>query len=292
VFDGVSGSASFEYRFMDTNSAYVKYTRGWKPGHFNGGAVFSGTIISPVDPETVDSYEGGFRTNWFDGRLALDAAAFFYKYKDQQIFQIQQSGAGPPLFQLINAQQSEILGVEASLHAEPIEGLTIQYEVGWLDSEYPEFVSTFRVRVPTPPGAPRKTIDIVSDYTGNRLLGSPVWSMSGLVEYSIPLPLNLGELVPRFSFSWQDDIFYDPAEGQGTQVDLPDGTIAQEAYWLLNAGLLWRNAGDWLEISGWVRNILDKAYRVQSFDLSEDFNYVADYYGDPRTYGFTVSLYF
>ncbi|MEE8571804.1 MAG: TonB-dependent receptor, partial [Gemmatimonadota bacterium] len=292
LFEGVSGFASFEYRFMDTNSAYVKYTRGWKPGHFNGGAVFTGTIISPVDPETVDSFEGGFRTNWFDGRLELDAAAFFYKYKDMQIFQIQQAAGGIPLFQLINAQEAEVLGVEASLHAEPIEGLKIHYEVGWLDSEYPEFVSSIVLAVPTPPGAPKQTITVTSDYTGNRLLGSPDWSMSGSVEYSIPLTLGLGALVPRFSFSWQDDIFYDPAEGRGTLQDLPDGTIAQEAYWLLNAGLLWRNEGDWLEVSGWVRNILDKAYRVQSFDLSEDFRYVADFYGDPRTYGLTVSLYF
>jgi outer membrane receptor protein involved in Fe transport len=102
----------------------------------------------------------------------------------------------------------------------------------------------------------------------------------------------MGTLIPRFSFSWQDDIFYDPAEGRGTLQDLPDDTIGQKAYWLLNAGLLWRNEGDWFEVSGWVRNILDKAYRVQSFDLSEDFHYVADYYGDPRTYGFTLSLYF
>ena len=133
---------------------------------------------------------------------------------------------------------------------------------------------------------------VTSDYTGNRLLGSPDWSMSGSVEYSIPLPLGLGALVPRFSFSWQDDIFFDPAEGKGTSQELPDGTIAQKAYWLLNAGLLWRNEGDWLEVSGWVRNITEEAYRVQSFDLTDDFGFVADYYGDPRTYGFTVSLYF
>jgi iron complex outermembrane receptor protein len=291
VFDGVTGSASFEYRFMDSKSAYVKYTRGWKPGHFNGGAVFTGTTISAVDPETVDAFEGGFETSWFDGRLQLNAAAFYYLYENMQIFQIQQASGGIPLFQLINAQKAEILGVEASLHAEPIEGLKIHYEMGWLDSEYPEFVSTIILRVPTPPGAPRKTIEVTSDYTGNRLLGAPDWSMSGSVEYSIPLR-RMGTLIPRFSFSWQDDIFYDPAEGRGTLQDLPDDTIGQKAYWLLNAGLLWRNEGDWFEVSGWVRNILDKAYRVQSFDLSEDFHFVADYYGDPRTYGLTLSLYF
>jgi iron complex outermembrane receptor protein len=291
VFDGVTGFASLEYRFTDTKNAYVKYTRGWKPGHFNGGAVFTGTIISPVEPETVDSFEGGFKTSWFDGRLELAAAAFFYMYKDMQIFQ-QQPAGGIPIFQLINAQEAEILGVEASLNAEPIEGLKIRYEVGWLDSEYPDFVSTILRREATPPGAPKVINSITADYTGNRLLASPDWSMSGSVEYSIPLPLGLGALVPRFSFSWQDDIFYDPAEGKGTLQELPDGTIAQKDYWLLHGGLLWRNEGDWLEVSGWVRNITDEAYRVQSFDLTDDFQFVADYYGDPRTYGFTVSLYF
>jgi iron complex outermembrane receptor protein len=291
LFSGPAGSISLTYHWTDDKDFYLKYTRGWKPGHFNGGAVLSGTIIEPVEPEKVDSIEGGFQTSWFDGLLDLSGAAFFYSFENMQIFQLQQEGGSLPIFQLINAQKAEILGVEFGLRAIPIEGLDIRYDVSWLDSEYPEFTSTIP-RVIRAPGAPPVITMIPVDYTGNRLLGSPEWSMSGAIEYEASLPRELGFLIPRFSFSYKDKMFFDPAEGKGALQTLPDDTIAQKAHWLFNASLLWRNAGEWLEISGWVRNITDEAVRLQSSDITDGFNFVQDVYGDPRTYGFTVSAYF
>jgi len=56
---------------------------------------------------------------------------------------------------------------------------------------------------------------------------------------------------------------------------------------------MWRSPGERFEISGWVRNITNQKYRVQSFDVTtQPFQFVLDVYGEPRTYGFTVSAYF
>jgi iron complex outermembrane receptor protein len=289
----LSGSGSLTYQITHAASIYGKYSRGFKPGHFNGGAIRSGQIISPVDPEAVDAFEVGARTEWFDGRLSLGGAFFYSIYNDQQLFQfaVGQDG-GIPLSQLVNAQQANILGVEADIVVSPIEGLEVNLSMAYLETEYEEFTNTYRQQVTVAPGEPPQGVDIILDYTGNTLVGAPRWSAVGSIQYTIPLDRTSSELTPRFSFTYKDKVFFDPAEGTGARFDLPDDTISQDGYWLLNASLAWRieaGGGGALEVSGWVRNLTNEEYRTQSFDLSVDgFGFVLDAYGAPRTYGLTL----
>jgi iron complex outermembrane receptor protein len=289
-----SGSASMTYAPTDWFSLYVKYSRGWKPGHFNGGAILSRTLITPVDPESVDNVEVGFRSDWFDGRLGLDAGFFYAEYTDQQIFQVRvgESG-GPPLPQLINAEAARILGMEADLTASPIEGLDIQLSMAFLDTEYEEFVNTFFERIQLPPGADPRFVfrPVVQEYTGNQLVGAPRWSAVGSIQYTLPLNRFSSELTPRFSFTYKDRVFFDPASGEGSLSDLPENTLSQEAFWLLNASLRWRiTAGTGaLEVTGWVRNLTNEEYKITSIDVTDSSQqFVLDAYGDPRTYGITL----
>ena len=292
VFEGFAGGLSLTYHFTDERNIFAKVSRGWKPGHFNGGAVFSGQIIEPVDPETVDSFEVGLRSAWFDALLMVDLTAFYYDYQDLQVFQLEQDSRGFPIQQLVNAQEAEVYGVELDLHAVPFEGLDLRYHMALLESEYGEFGQTIFVTGPRQPGGRPIIRRIDIDYSGNRLIGSPVLALGGAVEYAFPVGW-FGELVPRFSFSYKSKVFFDPAEGKGAQQDLPDDTIAQDGYWLVHTGLMWRSPGQRLELTGWVRNITDEHYKVTAFDVTtRPFQFVLDVYGAPRTYGLTVSTYF
>ncbi len=76
------------------SNVYIKYSRGWKGGHFNGGATTRFDVITGVDPEIVDSYELGLRSHWFDGRLMTNVTGFFYDYKDLQVFKLEQDPSG------------------------------------------------------------------------------------------------------------------------------------------------------------------------------------------------------
>ncbi len=289
-----SGSASVTYAATEWASLFVKYSRGWKPGHFNGGAILSRTVITPVDPESVNSVEVGARTDWFDGRLNLNAGFFYAEYTDQQIFQVRvgESG-GPPLPQLINAEAARVMGVEADLKASPIDGLDIAISAAFLDTEYEKFVNTFFERIQLPPGADPRFVfrPVVQDYTGNQLVGAPRWSAVGSIQYTIPLDDLGSELTPRVSFTYKDRVFFDPAAGEGSLSDLPKNTISQGAFWLLNASLRWRisaGAGS-IEIKGWVRNLTNEEYTITSIDVTDSSQqFVLDAYGDPRTYGLTL----
>jgi iron complex outermembrane receptor protein len=303
-WSGWSGDFILSWFYDDEeNNIYLAYHRGWKGGHFNGGATSRFDIITGVDPEIVDSYELGLRAHWFDGRLMTNVTGFFYDYQDLQVFKLEQEPtAGFVTAKLVNAQSAEIYGVELDLAAQPIEGMNITFNAAWVESEYDEFVTLLPFRF-QPPGKggrsplPVTTVWFPFDYSGNDLIGSPRFSFTGSINYDIPLPgqlygRGLGTLSPRYSFSWKDDIYFDPASGQGAYINFPESFFGQEAFWIHNASLSWRSENEMFEVTGWVHNFLDEHYKTSSDDLSQGLNYVLNAWADPRTYGITVSVSF
>jgi iron complex outermembrane receptor protein len=285
---GISGDIALTY-FLGRHfgnedvSVYAKYSRGFKPGHFNGGTPFSIKTVEPVDEETVDSFEAGFHTSWFDQRLDVDLTYFHYDFEDMQVFQLQQEAVGVPLPRLVNAEAVKIDGVELELRAEPIDGLVLSLNAGWVKGEYEDFTTQIIV-----PAGFLNTKIITADYSGKQLLASPTWSGSASAQYTLELGW-FGSLRPRYSVSYKDDTFFDPNEGAGQRGNLVPGTMGQEAYWVHNAMLTYTSPDQRIEVTGWVRNFLGEEYRVQSFDLTErSFHFVIDAYADPRTYGFTA----
>ncbi len=65
--------------------------------------------------------------------------------------------------------------------------------------------------------------------------------------------------------------------------------ISQDGYWLHNARLAYRTPDGKLEVAGWVRNFTEQTYRTDVFDLTNEFSSIQEIWGEPRTYGFTVS---
>jgi iron complex outermembrane receptor protein len=301
LWNGLGGEVSLSWNFNEEGDLYLKYTRGWKGGHFNGGAVSSFDVITGVDPEVVDSYEAGLRSYWFDRRLMFNTTAFYYDYQDLQVFTLEQTPLGFPIPKLVNANDATVYGIEVDIGASPIDRLNLTYNFAWVRSEYNEFVVRlpFLIREEAKPGTqPRPPFEVLKefDYSGNPLIASPRYSMTGSASYEIPLPewngWALGSLTPRFSFSYKDDVFYDATSGKGALNNFPEGTFGQEAYWIYNAALTWRSEDERFEVLGWVHNFLDEHYKTESFDVSRGFNLILDAYADPRTYGVTVSVSF
>ena len=287
-WDGWAGAFTLSYALDDDKSVYAKASRGWKPGHFNANTFRSTQVVSAVEPETVDSLEAGLRASWFDGLLSTNVTGFTYDYQDLQVFQVTVDADGFLLRRLINAEDATIWGVEWELASEPIDGLRLELTGAYLDSEYDKFSTSFE-RARFVPGQGRQVFSVDVDYSGNRLVASPEWSWAGSIEYDIPLS-RWGALTPRFSFSYRDEVFFDANEGCGAEGNIPECLIMQEGYWLLNAALTYSVPGDQIEITGFVRNLDDEEYKVQSFDVTSQRNLLLDVYGTPRTYGVTVTV--
>jgi iron complex outermembrane receptor protein len=302
LWDGLSGDISLAWHFFEDNNLYAKFSRGWKGGHFNGGATTRFDVVTGVDPEIVNSYEGGIRSNWFDGQLMVNGTLFYYDYQDLQVFQLEQTPGGFPIPKLVNADDAVVYGFELDMGASPLPGLSLTYNFAWVESEYTNFVVGLpfqrREKKPTgigfyPPINYRKEFD----YSGNPLIASPRYSMTGSVDYTIPIPAKIGRpglgfIIPRFSFSWKDDVFFDAGRGQGALLNFPEATFGQKSFWVFNASLGWRSEDERIEVVGWVHNFMDERYKTQNFDLSRGLQLILEAYADPRTYGVTVTVSF
>ncbi len=292
-WSAMSGDISINWDADEHLSLYLKYSHGWKGGHFNGGAVTRAQRdIDPVNPEEVDAFELGFKSFWFDQRLMLNADVFYYDYNELQVFTLENSSNGLPTQKLINANDARVLGAEAELVARPIEGLEIRADFGWLASRYLDFVETLFVK--RGGGFGQGTFDPVQqDYSGNPLVSAPRFSFSGTVEYVYPLGSvgQGGTLTPRWDFAFKDDVFFDPTHGVGTDPvkDFPRYALGQPAYWVHNFRLGWRSPSEQYEVAFWVRNIFDEVYLTDAFDLSAGFGLILEVVGDPRTVGVTFS---
>jgi outer membrane receptor protein involved in Fe transport len=293
TWDGITGDITLSLIPIENMNTYVKYSRGMKSGHFNaslttqagrcgedvidedGEQVFCQSLAA-VEPEFIDAVEVGVKGRWFDGRLQGSAALFRYWYQDLQVFDIVNEAGKLPTQQLLNAD-ANVLGVELEVQASPFPGVFIQSGVGWLDTEFIDFQVTKRVFAsPMAATAGIRTFD----YSGNPLIAAPEWSWSGIVEYTLPWFEQYGSVTPAFDWSYRSDTFLDPQALEA---------ISQPAYWLLNARLAYRTPDQRIEIAAWVRNFLDQEYRVDVFDISRQFSTVLEVWGDPRTFGITIS---
>nr|QQZ50016.1 TonB-dependent receptor [Phenylobacterium glaciei] len=143
TWDDVSPMVSLDYQATDDVFFYGRVSKGFKSGGFNGRANTPGEE-QPYAPETAISYEAGVKTELFDKRARANFTVFYNDYQDFQA-RVGHSVTSPtqPIpaidFTVLNAGQLKIYGAELELAANPIAGLSLNAEVGYLHAEYGEF---------------------------------------------------------------------------------------------------------------------------------------------------------
>jgi len=127
--------------FTDDTLLYASYAHGYKAGGANppGASIVSyanpGTAEGLVErsaahpktfaPEFIDAYEIGAKNTMFDGRITLNAAAFYYDYKGYQISQIVNRSAVNLNF------DAKIWGLELEADFRPVESQRLGVKVGY-----------------------------------------------------------------------------------------------------------------------------------------------------------------
>jgi hypothetical protein len=122
------------------NLLYFKYSHGVKSGGFNTAATLPVALLA-VEPEELDAFELGYKSQWFDRRLTFNATLFHYDYHNVQINVVGPNpGAvgGATVSYLQNASKAHVNGAEIELEARPVDGLTLTGAVGILDTKYDE----------------------------------------------------------------------------------------------------------------------------------------------------------
>ena len=260
-WDDVSGRISLDYRFAPDVLGYVSYARGFNSGNYNGGAFFDQSEATLVDPEKLNAYEIGIKSELADGTVRLNADVFYYDFKDQQAFILASNPGGAPFQQLSNAAASTLYGAEVELVWKPVDALLLQGGVGYTHSNFDEFNSP-----------------LGGDLSGNELPSAPELNFNLMARYE--WQLSMGTLAISADTKFTDDQFFGVNN---------DPLLAQDAYWLSNARIEFASPDDRWSVAVWARNLADEDYLVAGFDLAS-FGFDQLVVGAPRTYGLTVGF--
>jgi len=267
---------ALDYHLTRDILGYASVATGFKSGDFNGSFLSNIPVeialqLTPVKPEHVTTYEVGAKTTFFDGRLLFDAAYFYNQYDDLQVFVLVNPPAGDissfPVNVLDNAKAAHTEGVEAQITARPFQPLTVSAQLGFLDTRLDNYVAD------RAPGTP--------DYSGNQLPNSPRFSMSGLVDYKVPLPK--GGLDFQFTASYKSHQFFDTTN---------DPYITQGGYWIENARVGYTLPNPKWEVAAFVRNLANAHYFLDKFDLTSPFGFIQGITGTPRFVGGEINYRF
>ncbi|MFK8048416.1 MAG: TonB-dependent receptor [Halioglobus sp.] len=139
-WDEFTPKVGVRYRINDDAMVYATFAKGYRSGGFNGRVDSQESARVPYDPETVDNFEVGFKSEWADGRVRLNGAVFYMDYQDkQEEIGLASDGATGQRISVFNAADATMQGLELEVQAIVSEGLTISANMGYLDTEYDEF---------------------------------------------------------------------------------------------------------------------------------------------------------
>jgi iron complex outermembrane receptor protein len=133
TWDAFTYRAVLDHHFTPDIMGYVSFNRGFKSGLYNIAVFFN----PPVNPETINAYEVGLKSEFFDHRLRLNVAAFDYDYKNIQLRQT--GGNFPGRFILVNAATGTVRGLDVDFTAVPVRNLTLTGGFEVLDAMYDKF---------------------------------------------------------------------------------------------------------------------------------------------------------
>ncbi|OHD01223.1 MAG: hypothetical protein A2885_19690 [Sphingopyxis sp. RIFCSPHIGHO2_01_FULL_65_24] len=247
------------YRAAPTVNAYASYSRGVRSGGYNTGALFSGVEFNEVNSESIDAFEVGLKSDLLDRRLRLNLAAFYYDYRNLQVFSLEPDPNGAAPIQRLQNADAEIYGAEVDIQARPMSGLDIQLGAAYVHATYSDFVDPIR-----------------GDFRGNNLDKAPRLQMTGRATYSYDIGDDWTGRIGA-DFSYQSKVFF-------SAVNAEPMASGRHGEINLNAGFAHR---DGIDLSLFVRNVGNKRYRADMNDLSS-LGFYFPIYNEPRTYGVTV----
>ena len=269
--DGVTWRVTARYALTDATNVYANYARGRRPEVISAGppsAPGGAARFTPVDAETVDSYEVGAKSALMDGRLRLDGAVFLYNYENFQTT-VQQGTT----FVTTNAGEAKSYGFEgqANFALSPTFDLFATYAYNH---------SRFENGI----------------YDGNQFRLSPDHAAS--IGATWRLPTAGGEIEVQPTYTWQSKIFFDDDNDRPDLQTVASGSIVadliqdeyQGAYGLLNLRVRYTpNGANW-GVEAFGDNILDEKYIKDAGNTGDGLGMPTFIAGRPASYGLTFKL--
>ena len=222
---------------------YLSFAQGYREGGFN--YVPSGStagVPQSFNPDTLNNYELGFKTEQPGGRLIWNTAAYLMVWNH---YQTTVSLAGPPYSFQANVGDARIAGVESTLEWVPVDGLHLSLSGNYNDARLRsnEYQSpSFMV------------------LAGERLSEAPLFNGSGVARYERP--------IGNQSAYAQLDVQYKGSMWNALQLDR---RVLQPGYSLINLRVGVGNGGGAWRAEGYVTNVANKRAVVYADTTGYDY---------------------
>jgi iron complex outermembrane receptor protein len=265
-WDKFSPRVGAQYDFTDDIMAYASYSEGFKSGGFFG-RITSSANVRGFDPEKVETYEVGVKSDWWNQRLRVNATLFSSEYSDKQEDIIVTNPLNPAEVDtvVLNASDAKMKGAELEVTALLYEGLTFFVQGGYLDAEYDEFL------IEGIPGVPTDGSDL-------DMRNAPEYTFGAGLNYVHSL-FGHSEMYYAATYNWRDSYFT-------IFNNDPLGEVQSAGFWNANVDYRYK---DMLTVSVYGRNLGDERYyRAVEIGGVSTFGQ----YTEPRNYGVTVTYEF
>ena len=255
-----NGKVGIQQMLGDDAQAYFTYSRGYRSGAFNGQAFFDPSEFNAVKPEKLDAFEVGVKSTLAGGRVQLNAAGFFFIYKEQQLIDVDPN-TGAQL--LVNIDRSEVGGIEIEGIAQISDRLRVSGGVGYLHGEA------------------KKGIVSGIDVAGDRLPNAPRFTATLATDVDV-LQADFGTFTAHLDANYNGAQFFTLPHDPRTLVS---------NYVVLDTRLGFTSSDKKWEAGFWIKNLADEFYRTSVISLA-GFGLDYTHIGAPRTYGADVTFNF
>ena len=264
-FEEFTPRASISYHPAEDQTIYASYSAGFKGGGFDPRGVSTAApdldgdgVREPdeifdfmsFEPETVDSYELGYRASLFDRRVNLALAIFHADYRDvqvpgsvgavingQQTFIGVTTNAGKARFQGLEFEGNALLARSFGTQG---DSLNLAWSLGYLNADYLEFIDA-------------RGIDVADS---REIQNTPEWTASGTLNYGVPVGPGTLNFITTLAY-----------RSGSQQFELAIPGLDQGGFALWDANLIWRSDDDRWSIGLHGRNLTDKRYIVSGYNF-------------------------
>jgi len=263
-YDKLTWRGALAYHFTQDLLGYASYNRGYKTGLFS-----TDSFTRPaVNPEQIDAYETGVKSEFLDHRVRVNLAGFYDKWSNIQVTEF--AGA---ISYFLNAASAKIYGFDLDTAASLVEGLTLRTSVSYAHGRYTSFTDAPSYFIPGT-GTLNPAGSTIVDATGNETTHTPAFT--GLVSLDYSYPTRVGAFDVAVANSYTTSYYWEA-----------DNVLREPAVDLLNGSLGWSSTDKRWDVRVYGQNLLNRLYFVEG--LSTNLNAKA-YPAAPLTYGIAFTL--
>ncbi|BAV64812.1 TonB-dependent receptor [Sphingobium cloacae] len=299
---------NINYKIARDVLAYATYAKSFKTLGINQNGLplnADNTVnydAGTVKPESVNHFEVGLKTQFWDRRATFNLTAFRTEIKN---FQATVNGGqfGTVRGYLANADKVRSQGIEADFKVVASDRFTAYANGAYTDAKYKKFTNapcppelsggTFVTGNQTPdapgqagntPSHPGASLSPrACDISGQDLPGVSKWAFSYGAEYNVPVTLLAKEGQVYLGVDGNYRSHWNSNASPSIYTDV-------KGYALTNFRAGFRGEG--FDIFGWVRNAFDVNY-IENLQVAPgNTGLIAGQPGDPRTWGGTIKFSF